>query len=417
MDSRPLWECDIPFKQALAVAAVQKRRFDAEIHQLQQKCTALQQQIDALQHENAKSNNSASNIEHLLASIFSADNNTATTAATASPEDFLPSHLEALSQSAHLWKNAAEILLSHTHHPFLCQLLEYNTRRRALTTEDEQSKQTSSTPFLGGVTTPIHALIQLLSDIIITSGSTTATTLKNIDVGAATAAAASCLSELCLRPSQCLAVDDFSALQEFISHVIDAACDGSSAETLPSDMNNQEKEIEKEEGEKEGEDSTTAIAKKLLEMFQRSAGTGYMVLGCAADALLHLIQQLRALVTGQPSLISPPPFTSSSLTAVEEEKEEGEASSARYHHENEKNEKVLVCTSIAMAVVLQGCLRELPRWATEMVSSDDFLQSTAASIWEVSEVCKVVAPAHPEVAKQGQRCAALLVSALQQMAA
>ena len=52
-----------------------------------------------------------------------------------------------------------------------------------------------------------------------------------------------------------------------------------------------------------------------------------------------------------------------------------------------------------------------------MSPDDGFLRSVAAAIWEGSAACDVVAPAHPEVAKQGQRCAALLVSALQKMSA
>lgn len=418
MEPPPPWEQDIPFKTALAIAAVHKRKFEAEIRSWQQKCVAFEQKLEQLEAENARAIASGSP-EVLLEAIFATSTHPRPTENLAYD---LPEQLDSLAISASLWSKAAETLHLDSH-PFLCQVLDYAARRRAT----QAASEVDNTSAAGGgstagaaaalisTPTPAQSLIKLMKDITFTASSSQshqATILPQ---------AAACLTQLCLRPLDCLSEQDFTSLQEFISELLTATYTADSSQDLPR------KESEEECGgnlgsmeETHSQWKTTAAAAtrieqsragdcssssfsgnhaaiRLLETLQNSSGTGYLVLGCAGHGLQDLLRRLRASVIG------------------EQERDLAPLLPGSKDLDQDQEESLLVRACMQVATVLHSCLRELPAWSGEMSPDDGFLRGVAAAIWDASAMCDVVAPAYPEVAKQGQRCAALLVSALQQM--
>lgn len=278
------------------------------------------------------------------------------------------------------------------------------------------SSSSSSSHLAAGTPTPTQALVQLTHGIITSptfSASFTSPKIKEILVNAA-----SCLGKLCTHPHDCLSLQDVPLLQEFMSTLLTTACCSSSKEsgtntTNTHDIKSNEEEQNKNSSTPLAKDGTGSEAPRpssssslnalfLLEAFQKSCGTGYLVLGCASHTLQSFIQHLRGFVTGETLEKQPPlPLTPVAETKIGEEESFSEES------------LVVACGNVAR--ILQSCLRELPSWSCELPFEDEFLREIATAVWDISATSKVIAPAHPETAKQGQRCAALLVSALQQM--
>ncbi len=414
---QPLWEQNVSFKQALAIAAVQKRKFDEEIKQYEQKNAGLEQQIENLKLELAKYRAAASP-ELLLTTIFNSDS-----PSSSSAEELFSLQLETLAISATIWTRAAEILPS-SNHSFLCQVFEYTARRRIEPNNQENaasavaSSSSSSSLAAAGTSTPTQALIHLTHDIITTpfSSTSSSTAIENI-----LTKAASCLGELCKHPHECLTLQDFSLLQEFISTLLTTACCSTSDKNQKHEEDthvlgsNREENGHRNVGRIPTAATVAPPALSLLEALQSSCGTGYLVLGCASHTLKSYIQRLKGIVTGEimEVLEKPPPppllllatATPSAETCTTEEKQE-----LLFTEES----LLVACGNIAP--IVQSCLRQLPSWSAELPSEDEFLREVAAAVWAVSSASEVIAPAHGEIAKQGQRCAALLVSALQQMA-
>ncbi|KAG7675055.1 hypothetical protein Ndes2526B_g07902 [Nannochloris sp. 'desiccata'] len=414
---QPLWEQSISFKKALAIAAVQKRRFDDEINQQEQKNGALEQQIEQLKLELDKYK-TPSSPELLLNTCFNLGSHCSSAAAEEENSDF-SLQLENLAISATLWNRAAEFLPPSIH-AFLCQVLEYTARRRIGSQVDNNNENNTGAALASslifpshlaaGTPTPTQALIQLTHAIIsapTSSASSTPHQTEEILVKAA-----SCLGELCKHPHDCLTLQDFSLLQEFISTLSTAAYCSTSEKGVSNTENTYAI------GEEHNENNTTPPtaagalgeaplssslnALRLLKAFQSSCGTGYLVLGCAAHTLKSFIHHLRGLVIGETinELHPPLPLTPSAEMRSEEESFSEES-------------LVIACGKISR--IVQYCLRELPSWSCELPFQDEFLREVATAVWDISAASKIIAPAHPETAKQGQRCAALLVSALQQM--
>jgi hypothetical protein len=408
---QPLWKQNISFKQALAIAALQKRKFDEEIKQQEQRNAELQDQIEGLKLELKKYKAEASP-ELLLSKTFSPLGNHSPCSTAAEEESFdFALQLDTLAISATLWTNAAEILPLDTH-TFLCQVLNYTAQRKKTTTQinnsttDAAAPSSTTFPLAGGTPTPAQALIQLTHDIIATLLSSSSSAPKMMEE--VLVKAAFCLGQLCKHPHDCLTLQDFSLLQESISTLIITSC----CRKLEKIQSNVEKVSNIEENAAENWTASLAGAVTteassalcLLEAFQSSCGTGYLALGCAAHTLQSYMQRLRGLVTGELELeVDPPPSPSTTMELIIEE--------------NLLDEESLVNACGNVARIVQSCLRELPSWSAEMTFQDEFLEEIAAAVWDINAASEVIAPAHAEIAKQGQRCAALMVSALQQMSA
>ena len=410
----PPWERAISFKTALAIAAVQKRKFDAELSTWQQKYAELEQKIQVLEAEKAKAI-ACGTPEVLLAAVFNTNSFLPDGLPTQAFD--LPKQLDSLATSATLWTRAAEIL-SPDIYPFLCQVIDYATRRKATPTTvadvdniacygcgdfDGNTATTGATAAaLIGTPTPAQSLILLMKDITLGTSTfemattTTTAATENYDE-IILPEAVSCLSQLCLRPLDCLSEQDFAALQEFISLLLTACYTYTTNDDIDIDSSDTHLETSISGRYSIMPTKSSKAALTLLDTLQNSAGTGYIVLGCAGHGLQDLLVRLRAAVTGEGEVVPP-----------DQKNQEKDL---------DQEERLIVRACLQVSSIVQNCLRELPTWSVEMSPDDGFLRSVAAAIWEGSAACDVVAPAHPEVAKQGQRCAALLVSALQKMSA
>jgi len=413
---QPLHEQNIPVKQALAIACIQKRRFDEELNHQKQENARLKQQIEQLELKLDKYKAAASP-ELLLNTCFNIGSPSFSAAEEEASSNF-SLQLENLAISATLWNRAAGVLPPSIH-AFLCQVFEYTAQRNIRTQPDNENNasatavpfpSTSSSHPAAGPSTPTQALVHLAQDIV--SAPTSFAPCTSPKTEEVLLKGASCLGELCKNPRDCLTLRDFSLLQEFISTLLRTACCSTSEKCVLSTKNTQAIGSNEEEhhensstpipaavASSEAPVSSSLNALRLLEAFQSSCGTGYLVLGCAAHTLQSFIQHLRGLVTGETMELQPP-LPSASLGEMKNEAASEES-------------VVVACGNIAG--ILQSCLRELPSWSCELPFQDEFLREVATAVWDISAASKVIAPAHAETAKQGQRCAALLVSALQQM--
>jgi hypothetical protein len=406
---QPLWEQSISFKQALAIAAVQKRRVDAVLQQQEQRTAELEQQIEHLKSELAKYQADTSSELLLNACFNSSSPSSLASEEEQSSSDYFSHQLETLAISATLWNRASENLPPSAH-GFLCRVLEFSSRRRRTGVENTTTLSISSciSPLEAvGTPTPTQALIQLTQDIVTAPCMSSKTTEILVN-------AASYLGELCKHPHECLTAQDFSLLQEFISTLITTSC---CRTLLPANINAEEEENTTTTKLKNGlaPSSTGSVKSTLLEAFQSSCGTGYLVLGCAAHTLHRFIQRLRALVTGDLIMEPPPPPPPPQQQQQQSLPPPPENLIETRIEADFSTEESLVTACGSIACIVQACLRELPSWSVELPFQDEFLREIATAVWDVSVASKVIAPVHGEIAKQGQRCAALLVSALQKM--
>jgi len=346
----PLHEQAISFKTALAVAAVQRRRHNIEVEQLEQRCKALEQMLEATkQKEQQKSDN--------IMSLIAAGSDFSEASGVAS--------LEVQLACMESWRAAAQLTPLEMH-PFLAKLLQHSSHRRS----KEQS--------IGILCTPTQACIEVLEAVMTDASASENQAAQHAEIILSTT---NCLVALCSRPAEVISDEDFSRLQSFTGSLLESIC-------------------------RCGERSEIAVARcknaseamgQIFSALKAGPMTGYIVLGCAAHSLHAVVSSLAARVTGETS-----PRQGGALE--EQEEEWGGVSDA-----------ALSNSCVASAQLLQDCLRGSPVAMTAMPPDETFMRGVAEAMWATSEVCNVIALAHSEVAKQGQRCAALLVSALQQV--
>ena len=396
----PPWEQTISFKFALAVAAAQKRAFDEELRGRKEKTLALEQQnrelqaqVDSIHHSHTR--------ESVLNSIFAS--NQTEDSLEGGDEDSLSSRLSQLSLSAHFWTTCASDLFGTSIHTqqFLNKVFKYV----CLCDGDDNDGDHCHHHLLAPLTTPVQALLQTIDDIIRVNHDTSNISIDTrgilrdcigyiaaiVTVGISGAAA---VPPQLNHPSECMGPDDYNAIHQFIKDVMLHPCPKPLLQRQQQPSNDGDGNTDNKEKE------SALLTQCALDGFiQASSSTGCIVLGCAVQNQYDLLLSLKSIVTQE-------------INNKEQEEDEEEA--------------IIDRCIIQHALIVQQCLRLLPAWCNPSPAfsslsppshpptpSEEFLQQISRTIWESTEVCAVVAPAHPDVAKQGQRCAALLVDALQ----
>lgn len=350
----PAWEQNISFKSALAVAAVLTKNYEAKLAAAEDRCSALSEELEQLK---AKELHAPENLSSLVAPGINDG--------SAFPAFSLQDQLRCMEK----WMQASEAVAPELH-LFLARLQQYAAHRR----RGDGRKQLYCTP--------AQACIEALQGVLMAAPGAADAQQHSQIISNATA----CLAALCMRPLELLDPSDWEALQDFTGGVVGHIA-GTPMAIATTSTPNQEPAHPIVNLPPGGAGNQVD---KILSALVASSSTAYIVLGCAAHALLAAMSCLVAAVTGEHQELTP--GGNAELPA-------NEAGSAA---------ACLTCASL-----LQRCLKTLPAAMADHPPDDDFLRSVAKVVWAVSEKCSVVAPVHPQVAKEGQRCAALLVSAFQ----
>jgi hypothetical protein len=359
----PPWEQKVSFKHALALAAVLKRKHDKQAAELNDKCSALKHQVEILQVKHASLQRDTS-AERLRAFMHGIGN------------DHAIPPIASLEQ----WNRAIDSLPQHA--SLLSHLHEY-TVLQSLSTALCFSE---SEPVPGLVAaalqlTPARALVSVLTDMM--KQSVERESMRRV---------VECLSDFCAISHDVMTPEeDVDALQNFCLQMLMAASGLQDVTCLPVDNN-----VDTGTAEAKGQpDDGSLTAAELLTILQKHSTTGMLVMASAAYCLQSILKKLAGDITGE--------FAGTAATEAQ----------------GLSNESNILTASQQIASLLHKCLRDLPDWISlsEVTIDDDFLSGIASAVWSSAELGSIISPLHPEVARQSQRSAALLISALQRISA
>lgn len=378
----------VDFKHALAVAVVQRRRYEAEIQRLRKQLEVLQQEMAGL-HFAAKENDTLCTQSHLLSALLEPQPTAASPPVDAAKQ-------ESPLQNLLYWQRATELLPPELQ-GFLGRLQRYLVLKEA--------REKTGKP-AGAILqrTPLCALLEGISDVMEHSMDTTDDSLA-----APLEQCIACLAALSAQPTQAFAATDADSLQHFIAWLLNLLCNpapaeegahgsaGEAAGDAPEQhlLDTQNANTTGATSNLEAAGSTLEnLVLQVLHHLSSGPGTGLVLLACTTEAVLADLQALAAVITGELGTGTPPPAAAAT---------------------GEGNELALLQAVSRLMPLLHTCLRSLPAWTAEVVPADDFICSVAAAVWGSSEACKPIALTHGVIARQAQRATALLMTALQQM--
>jgi hypothetical protein len=393
-DATPLWEHDISFKKALAIAAVQQRKFKTKLEGLRSRCTELEREVATLKEQLARHTPTASTLVDLLTPNQDNDRSPASDAAADGPEEgALQYHLACLAA----WINAENVLQTPAK-TVLAQVQVYNMRKQlASSVANRRLLGPSATSLLGA---PVPALVSALEDLTAQCASLSNRRQEFNQALQAVDRILACLATLCLQPSHGQQPVDFLCLQRFVSRLLPTyGIESSSDDHKSAEMsdNVDDRMLDATTNASASCRTTTIVTHSIDQLRKNGAGTGLILLGCAAHALHAAVE---ALVDD--------------LVRLSPEKE-GNATSAACPIEGEHAmDHACPKACIRLADVVQACLRDLPAWTVVLPPSDDYLRAVAEDVWNAGERCKLAIQMHPEL-REVQRCGAILMDALQQV--
>jgi hypothetical protein len=391
-DLQPLTQT-VDLKHALAVAVVQRRRHDAQSKRWQERCQALQQQIDELKQQ-ADGVADSSRRRHPLAVLCSEQPD------AAGSSQHSPADAQSTLASLMLWSRAV-----HALPPEECQSFLGRVQRYILMKEAAAGGAAPTAGLLAR--TPAGALLEALTDLLEATSGGGDTQMSH--PAACISQAADCLAALCGRPDEGLGNGDGESVHQFTAWLVHLACTPQQQHE-PQTSND---DVAQDGGSADAAAAPPAAAAAptplhagallLLERLAGSPGTGLLVLSCTAEAAHSCITALVESITGDDMGAGEPP-------AGQPPRPDGGSGEAAH-------EAALLQAHAALSALLQRCLRALPEWSGAAGPGEEFLRNVAGSVWGANEACRLLTLTQPAAARQVQRSTALLVAALQQISA
>lgn len=402
----PIWNGDIPIKTALAVAAVQRARSDAQIAKLKTDIDKLHRVLQTC----CPTVDSLTNF--LQISLDSAENTTVQD--NGNSLDRLHDRISCWM----MWAKAAE-MLSPNDRRLLEIAQEYIFVRQLYIFQLEEDAQTARFSLQTRVACPpIEALISLLYDIIVLHFERNVSMEIKERYERMIIGWTSCLAKVCNLDDGEHAIRSWSALNDFMSALLRVECGAISLQifidtdpiakrhplhhlsehcSMTKAAWEEGKTIRIVEDQTDGQDRQECSLDKdpckspisfLLSELENHAETGLFVLGCVTQLLHAYVESLVA-----------------SLVTIDSNQQK----------QTRSEEQVFAKACQVLALKLQICLKRLPNWATNVPPDEAYLRQIANIVWDTIERSKITRQAHEDLVKQMERIGAFLIHALQSL--